>query len=166
MRHQTHLAHRFGGQCRFGFFHALAQTSLELGYYKFMLKTVSCCTKATKTFQQDAMSYVRLTKPYTRPCNLQNFQSFGYNANNSFIIIHSLHQQQPVGVGLFSVGPQPQLHPQPLFLVAMEAGWPQLRRTNESMPDRAFEPTMPTPEPQERPRLQKKPSRTSATICA
>ena len=112
------------------------------------------------------MSYVRLTKPYTRPCNL--FKTFSHlvTTANSFIIIHSLHQWRPVGAGLFLVGPQPQLQPQLQFLLAKAAGRSSQIKTTWTIHDRAFEPTMPTPTLQEWPRTQKQPSMMSAIICA
>ena len=58
--HQAHLAQTFGGWCRFGSAPTQAQISHDVGYCRINLKTVSCYNKATKTFYQDAMSYVRL----------------------------------------------------------------------------------------------------------
>ena len=60
--------------CQFESSQIPEQTSPEVGYYRINLKTVSCCTKAAKTFYQDTI--IRLTEPYTTPCNLQNFSAW------------------------------------------------------------------------------------------
>ena len=112
------------------------------------------------------MSYVRLTEPYTRFCNLfKNFQSSGYS-QNSFKSYHSLHQWRPVDDALFLDG-SPQFHSHsPLQFLAARATGPSQKSTSWTRPCIWFRPTKPTPTLQEWPQKQKQPSMMSATICA
>ena len=88
--HQAHLAQTFGGWCRFGSAPTQAQISHDVGYCRINLKTVSCYNKATKTFYQDAMSYVRLNLIQ----DLATYKTFSHlvTTANSFKSYHSSHQ--------------------------------------------------------------------------
>ena len=114
------------------------------------------------------MLYVRLTKPYTGPCNL--FKAFGLvTAANSFIIIHSQHQSPAVAEPFLEPLKQAQPHrlqPQLLQFLIARATERSHKNIAWTKLDKIFVPPRQSQDLQEWPRTQKQPSMMSAIICA
>ena len=113
------------------------------------------------------MSYVRLTEPYTRFCNLfKNFQSSGYSSkivlnhiipciNGGLLMTHSFWTGHLNFILILHFS----------FWLPGQPG-PHKKSTSWTRPCIWFRPTKPTPTLQEWPQKQKQPSMMSATICA